>query len=62
MARRRSQLWERTIEKLLGDDNPCKICLIKVTCGKSFTNKTACEPLSIKLNEALERIRNEDKD
>ena len=56
-----NKVWEETIEQLLGDDNPCKICLVKVTCSKSFVSKTACENLAIKLAKAMEKIKNENK-
>lgn len=59
----REEIWEETIKKLLGDDNPCKVCLVQVTCDKSFTrkNRSACEELAKKLDIALQRIRNENK-
>lgn len=50
--------WERCIETLLGDKNPCRQCLVKVTCTMSFTSHTACE----KLARRLERKINESKD
>ena len=49
--------WEKCIEKMLGDDSPCKLCLVKVTCKKSFTSGGACEELATK----LERKINENK-
>jgi len=61
MKRQRNRIWENTIKELLGDDNPCEICLIKVTCEKSFKNNTSCEKLAQKLNEALGKITNENK-
>ena len=64
MAGNKDTLWEETINKLLGDDNPCKICLVQATCDKSFTRsrRSACEQLANKLSKALEEIRNESQD
>jgi hypothetical protein len=45
--------WERCIEKMLGDESPCKLCLVKVTCKKSFTSGGACETLAIKLERKI---------
>jgi hypothetical protein len=61
--KKNQDIWEETISKLLGDDNPCKLCLVQVTCDKSFTrkNRSACEELAKKLELALERVRNESK-
>ncbi len=56
------ELWEETIKKLLGDENPCEICLVQVTCTKSFATDTACEKLAKSLTLALEDVKNEDQD
>ncbi len=56
------KLWENTIKDILGDKSPCEICLVKVTCTKSFAYNTACEKLGKKLTEALEGIKNESQD
>ena len=53
--------WEKTIQDMLGDKNPCNICLVRVTCRKSFSNGSACEDLAKKLTIALEEINNESK-
>ncbi|MCK5643330.1 MAG: hypothetical protein KAJ19_21150 [Gammaproteobacteria bacterium] len=53
------KLWEETIKKLLGNENPCEICLVKVTCTKSFAVNTACEKLGESLIKALEDVKNE---
>lgn len=55
--------WEDTIEKMLGDENPCRECLVKVTCAKSFSYGDACEKLAErlenKINENKSRLRDE---
>ena len=55
-------LWDKTIHELLGDENPCKICLVQASCDKSFTKQhSACELLANKIEEALNRKRDESK-
>ena len=49
--------WERTIDKLLGEDNPCRICLVAMTCPKSFTDGRGCEKLAKKLTDAMEALK-----
>ena len=51
--------WEKTIQMLLGDDNPCMECIVRATCTKSFTYNSACEKLAEKLQERIQK-RNED--
>lgn len=55
------QLWEETIRELLGNEGPCEICLVKVTCTKSFAGNTACEKLVESLTKVLEDVKNEDQ-
>ena len=31
MKKNQDEIWVKTIDKLLGDDNPCKLCLVQVT-------------------------------
>jgi len=58
MTAKQKQLnWEKCIEDILGDENPCRQCLVKVTCTMSFASNTACEKLARK----LERKINENK-
>jgi hypothetical protein len=45
--------WNKTIDMLLGDDNPCKECLVRARCTKSVSRDTACEELKEKLAEAI---------
>ena len=53
-------LWEKTLDELLGDENPCKVCLVQASCNKSFTRQnSACELLSDKIEEALNKKRDE---
>jgi len=47
------QNWNKTIDMLLGDDNPCKECLVRARCTKSMTRETACEKLTEKLEKAI---------
>jgi hypothetical protein len=54
-------VWEETIHKLLGDDNPCDECLVKPSCRKSFTGGSACEKLAGALEKAIEVFNNENK-
>ena len=54
-------LREKTINKLLKENNPCKICLVQASCRKSFTRGSACEELAEKLEEALKRESYENK-
>jgi hypothetical protein len=55
----KNQKWEEIIEKLLENDNPCKICLVKATCSKSFTGGSACKPLADRLTKVLNEAKNE---
>jgi len=50
--------WEKMIETLLGDKNPCRLCAVQVMCRKSFISKKAggCPELKKLLEEALEKI------
>ena len=59
--RRDQEVWEKTINKLLGDDNPCNECLVKPSCRKSFTGGSACEKLAEALTIAIEVFNNENK-
>ena len=53
-------LWEKTLHELLGDKNPCKVCLVQASCDKSFTkHNSACEVLADKIEEALNKKRDE---
>ena len=62
MTRDKHQLfWEDTIQEILGNQNPCFICLVKVTCRKSFSDGSACKDLAKKLTKALEELTNENK-
>ena len=47
--------WERTINLLLGKDKPCKECLVRVTCTKSFREHSACDKLARKLQERINK-------
>jgi len=49
--------WEKTIQILLGDDNPCAECIVRATCTKSFTYKSACDELAEKLQERIQKNR-----
>jgi len=57
--RAKNQAWERTIDKLLGDKNPCKVCLVKSTCPRSFSDKSACEKLEDEMIIAMQRLKDE---
>ena len=57
----RNIVWEDTIKNLLGDDNPCIVCLVQVTCRKSFSGNSACDKLAEKMTKALEEVYNENK-
>lgn len=57
----KSEKWEEIIDTLLQDENPCKICLVKVTCPKSFTGGSACKKLEELLTKALNEAKNESK-
>jgi hypothetical protein len=52
-------LWENTIGKLLGDDSPCRNCLVKPSCRRSFVDKSACEDLAIAMEKAIKEHKNE---
>lgn len=47
------QNWNKTIDMLLGEDNPCKECLVRARCTKSISRDTACEVLVEKLRKAI---------
>ncbi len=55
--------WDKMIQTLLGDDNPCKICAVRVMCKKSFVNPNAggCPELKEALRTVLRIKENEDK-
>jgi hypothetical protein len=55
----KNKKWEEIIEELLQEDNPCKICLVKVTCPKSFTGGSACDTLAERLTKVLNEAKNE---
>lgn len=54
--------WEKTIKKVLGKDSPCKICIVRATCTKSFSYKSACEELAKALQNKIDQrnLKNED--
>ena len=56
-ARSKNKAWERTIDKLLGDKNPCKVCLVKSTCPRSFSDKSACEKLEKEMIIAMKKLK-----
>ena len=45
--------WNKTIDMLLGEDNPCRECLVRARCTKSMTKETACKELTDKLEKAI---------
>ena len=53
--------WEKMIELLLGDENPCSLCAVQVMCKKSFVYKTGggCPQLKDLLGKALDKIGDE---
>lgn len=52
--------WEKMINILLGDKNPCSVCAIQVMCRKSFAihKGGGCPQLKELLEEALDEIGN----
>ena len=50
--------WDKMIEVLLGDENPCTVCAVQVMCRKSFVHKKAggCPELKVKLEKALDKV------
>jgi hypothetical protein len=52
----RQTQWEKMIDLLLEDKNPCLICAVRVMCGKSFARKNGggCPELRKLLEEALD--------
>ena len=57
--------WEKMINILLGDENPCTICAVQVMCLKSFAIRKGggCPELKKKLEDALDKMEanNENK-
>jgi hypothetical protein len=51
--------WEKTINMLLGDKNPCNECIVRATCTKSFTSKSACDELAESLQKRIDEVKKE---
>ena len=51
-------MWEKTIKKLLGAENPCLKCIVRPKCTKSIIDNTACEDLANALKETLNNYEN----
>jgi hypothetical protein len=55
--------WEKMIEVLLKDKNPCRLCAVQVMCRKSFAlrNGGGCPELKELLEKALDIIGDENE-
>ena len=53
--------WFNLLEKLLGDDTPCKVCAVRAMCRRSFATRNGggCPELQEAIQKAIEKNETE---